>query len=86
MILVMVVVLHSPDGSEISINPALVTTMREAPPGAKNKNFTEQARCMLNTSDGKFVTVVETCATIRELFGEIRNGVPLPRPRPSDLQ
>lgn len=59
--------LHDPEGADVVINPALITTLR-APRGAENKSFTPKARCMINTSDGKFVTVVETCATVRKLM------------------
>ncbi|MCP3475098.1 hypothetical protein NLM33_32770 [Bradyrhizobium sp. CCGUVB1N3] len=63
------VVLHTVDGREIIVNPAQITTMREAHDADDpNRAFTEQVRCMINTADGKFVTVVEECEAIREML------------------
>jgi hypothetical protein len=65
------VLLHGPKAHEIYINPDSVTTMRSAP-GAHNEHFTDEARCMLNTSDGKFISVVETCEVVRGLFQQLK--------------
>jgi len=63
------VVLHTVDGREITVNPAQITTMREAHDASDpNRAFTKQVRCMINTADGKFVTVVEECEAIREML------------------
>jgi hypothetical protein len=61
------VLLHSPTGSAIYVNPDTVTTMR-SPPAEKNKHFTDEAKCLLNTSDGKFISVIESCDEVRESF------------------
>jgi hypothetical protein len=66
------VLLHGPQQHEIYINPDSVTTMRGAP-GAHNQHFTDEVRCLLNTSDGKFISVVETCDTVRQLFNQQRH-------------
>jgi uncharacterized protein YlzI (FlbEa/FlbD family) len=61
------IVLHTIDGREIAINPALVTSMQEARPNnADDKAFVGGLRCMVNLTDGKFVTVVETCEAVRQ--------------------
>lgn len=62
------VALHGPNGHEILINPDAVTSMHSAIPGQKNRQFTDEVRCMINTSDGKFLSVVETCERVRELL------------------
>lgn len=62
------VLLHGPQKHDLYVNPSAVTTMRAAVPGEKNKHITDAAECVLNTSDGKFISVVETCETVRELF------------------
>lgn len=62
------VLLHGPDGHEILINPALVTSMHASRDGDKNEHVSEAVRCLINTADGKFASVVETCETVRELF------------------
>jgi hypothetical protein len=63
------VVLHSPTGGEIIVNPAAVTSMRG---GEKSGHFAAGLHCLINTSDGKFVTVVETCETVRGLFDQAK--------------
>jgi hypothetical protein len=69
--LVVLIVLHTLDGREIDINPALVTHMREArEDDAEGKAFTNGVRCMINLADGKFVSVVEECPTVRRLIEE----------------
>jgi hypothetical protein len=65
---VVFVLLHGPGGTTIEINPDQVTSLRNAPP-QKRGSFTEQANCLINLTDGKFVTVTEDCATVRKLFG-----------------
>jgi hypothetical protein len=69
IIMLTLVLLHSPTGGAIYINPDSVTTMR-SPPAENNKHFTDEAKCMLNTSDGKFISVTETCDQVRALFRE----------------
>lgn len=65
------VLLHGPEDHDILVNPDMVTTMRAAS-GEDNRYLTKEARCMINTSDGKYVSVVETCEEVRELFKEAR--------------
>jgi len=68
-VLFRLVVLHA-RGGEIHVNPNEVTHMRAHPPGEEHRAFTEDVECMINLSDGKFVTVIETCETVRKLFEE----------------
>lgn len=65
---VVLVTLHGVNGHEIFVNPREVTSMHAAIPGKPNKTFTEGVRCMISTTDGKFVTVIETCEAVRQLF------------------
>ena len=62
------VLLHSPNGHGILINPAAVTSMQSAVHGKANAHIHEGVRCLINTSDGKFVSVIETCDQVRGLF------------------
>jgi hypothetical protein len=62
------VLLHGPAGHQIYVNPESVTTMSAAPLGSKNKHVVDNAKCLLNTADGKFISVVETCDEVRALF------------------
>jgi hypothetical protein len=68
VILLGLVLLHGPEGHDAYVNPETVTTMRAATPGKKNQYLTDQAKCLLNTTDGKFISVVETCEEVRALF------------------
>jgi hypothetical protein len=42
--------------------------MRAALPDSQNKYLTGEAHCMISTSDGKFVSVVESCEQVRKLI------------------
>ena len=66
------VLLHGPGGGIIHINPEAVTSLRAAPPDETDKHFTDEARCMINLSDGKFVSVIETCEAVRSLIKEAK--------------
>jgi hypothetical protein len=67
-VVAVLVLLHGPDGHGIMINPDNVASMHAAIPGEKNKNISEKVNCFINTADGKFVSVVETCEQVHELF------------------
>ena len=51
------------DGSEVYVNPVQIVTIRT--PQA-NGQMAANVHCIVNFTDGKFVTVVETCDAIRE--------------------
>jgi threonine dehydratase len=65
---VALIVLHSPDGHVVLVNPDGVTSMHSAIAGQKNQNISDKVRCLVNTTDGKFVSVIETCDAVRELI------------------
>jgi hypothetical protein len=64
--MLVMIILHSASGVEIDVNIATITNMRSPEPG--NKNFTPDVRCLINMSDGKFVTVRETCEEVRRVM------------------
>ena len=65
-VLFSIIVLHGPDGREIDVNPAEITSLREArADDDDDRSFTKGVRCMINLTDGKFVTVAETCEQTR---------------------
>jgi uncharacterized protein YlzI (FlbEa/FlbD family) len=73
VLLATLIVLHTLDGREIDINPKQITSMREAREDDEGgKAFTPGVRCMVNTTDGKFVTVTETCEEVRRKLEEHR--------------
>jgi len=55
--------LHGPGGQLIGINPEEVTSVRE--PMAKD-HFARGVRCLVYLSNGNFITVTETCITVRK--------------------
>jgi hypothetical protein len=69
-VLVSILLLHGPTGREIRLNTSMVTSLH-APQGP-NKSLSEEVRCLINTADGKFISVVESCADIARLIEEPR--------------
>jgi hypothetical protein len=65
-ILVMVI-LHSGAGTPVEVNPLTITNLRNPEP-SNTKLFTPNVRCQINMTDGKYVTVKETCAEVRKLM------------------
>jgi hypothetical protein len=46
-----------------------MTSLREARKQHEhNKLFTAEAKCMIGLTDGKFVTVVESCRVVRDMI------------------
>lgn len=68
VVLEFLVMLHGPGDREILVNPATVTSMHAAITGRPNEQLSQQVRCLINTSDGKFISVIETCDQVRNLF------------------
>jgi hypothetical protein len=66
-----IIVLHSVEGHEIDINPAEITSMRASK--GEGEFFTPGVYCMVSLSDGKFVTVSETCEQVRDLIKREEN-------------
>jgi hypothetical protein len=57
--------LHGPDGQRAFLNPRAISSLRE-PVGTDLKHFTGSVRCVVVTTNGKFIAVVETCTDIAE--------------------
>lgn len=60
--------LHGPSGREVRINPRNITSLHSPVPGQRNKVLTEGVGCLINTSDSKFVSVVETCEAVSRMI------------------
>jgi len=70
---VVLIVLHSVDGFEIIVNPEHIAILRptsEAAKGTPNQLLTKGVTCVVGLSDGKFISVTETCATIRDAIDQ----------------
>ena len=64
-------VLHRIDGGEVVVAPSHITSMHEKPPGgARDKLITGDAHCIVWLSDGKLLSVLESCATVKQLIDE----------------
>ena len=60
------IVLHSAAGVAIDVNTDLITHLRNPEPS--NPAFTPNVKCQVNMTDGKFVTVVESCREVRSIM------------------
>jgi hypothetical protein len=62
------IMLHTIDGLEVSINPAQVTSLHAKRTDRPNNLLTDRAVCVVGLTDGKFVTVIEDCASVRAMI------------------
>ena len=69
-IAVKLILLHSVEGHEIAISPDQVTSLRAAIPHRPNQLITEDVACLISLTDGKFVSVTESCDKVRALLEE----------------
>lgn len=68
--LVALILLHNPNGTSVEINVEQITSMRGRHEVGE-VHFTEKAKCLINLTDGKYITVIETCDEVRrKLKGE----------------
>jgi hypothetical protein len=59
--------LHTLDGGAVQVNPIMVVSLRK-PQGKDKQVMHQDVQCIVNFVDGKFITVVETCATVRKML------------------
>jgi uncharacterized protein YrrD len=62
------VIFHGPDNQLIEVNPDEVVSIRE--PRDVEQHFHAKVNCLIFTSDGKFLGVVEDCHTVHSLLSE----------------
>jgi hypothetical protein len=62
LLAVALIVLTGPGGQVIDVNPAEIVSIREP---REESHFGKDVHCLINTVDGKFITVVETCDIVR---------------------
>jgi hypothetical protein len=60
--------LHLPGGREVTIAVSEIVSMRDGE--HKGEYVTPEVGCMINTEDGKFISVTESCQTVRDLIKE----------------
>src|SRR5215203_4747883 len=68
-LVIALLLLHGPNGREIRVNSRSVTTLHASVPGQPNKVIAAGVGCLIYTSDGKFVSVVETCEAVSRMIG-----------------
>jgi hypothetical protein len=68
------IVLHTIDGQEVTINPAQVTSLHhtnEAATGNPNTVMATGLRCVIGLSNGKMISVIENCTDVRAMIEKI---------------
>lgn len=71
VVAVTIIILHSLTGAEISVNPEAIVSMRDGQ--HTGQHVAKEVECVITTADGKFISVLETCAEVRALI-EHRGG------------
>jgi hypothetical protein len=66
--LVVLVLLHTPDGADVVVSANEVVSMRGPRAEDPGKHFTPGVHCLINTTDGKYVAVKETCVEVMRIF------------------
>ena len=68
---VQMVTVHMLDGREVAINPKEITRMQTGrPDDDPARQFPAGINCVIWFTDGKYLSISETCAAVRELMGK----------------
>lgn len=62
----LLIVLHGPDGREIDVSVDEITSLQCRLPNAKNQLMSDGVNAIINTTDGKYLAVRETCQEIKD--------------------
>jgi len=62
------IVLKTPDGRTVHVNPKQVVSTSQS----TGKLLSENVRCVIYTTDGRFISVVETCEDIKARLEELK--------------
>jgi hypothetical protein len=65
--IIRLVVVHTPDGQAVQLNPQAVIQLRV--PQKVEGHFPPGVKCIVNTFDGKITSTVEDCQTIARELG-----------------
>ena len=68
------IVVHALSGDEVDVNPAEITNIREAKGPADKDMVSKNVKCVISMSDGKFISVLETCDKVKQMLRELENG------------
>lgn len=69
LVTVVLVSLTAPDGTTITLNPHEIVVMRGQ---GKSRLLTAGAQCVIGTTDGKFITVMQTCDAVKQAIEDAR--------------
>lgn len=69
-IAVVILILHTPGGHEVGISAEKIVSMRDGE--GRGEYVTKKVGCVINTNDGKFIGVIESCAEVRRMIEERR--------------
>lgn len=69
---IVLVLLHGAGGHEVLVNPQQVTSLHASIPHKPSEYFTDGVRCMIRLTDGKFVTVIESCEAVKHQLEEAK--------------
>jgi len=64
LVVAILLYLHGLDGRVIIVNPDQITSMYTKK--GQNKLVTDNAECVINLTDGKFVAVAEACEEVNK--------------------
>ena len=67
---IQLVLVHSPNGDVIEINPDQIVSLRAAAPGKleEDRLYHKSVKCLIITADGKSIPAIEDCNTIKVLI------------------
>lgn len=70
-VVLQLVVFHTLDGRNMHVNPATIVMVGEArDANDPHKKVTGEVRCVIYLLDGRVLTVVEDCASVRQRLEE----------------
>ena len=70
---VIAVLVHDPAGNDVWIASHEIVSLRDV---QGSEHLAEGSKCLINTLDGKYLTVVEDCRAILREIGDATKGQP----------
>ena len=61
------ITVHQIDGRAVDINPGQIVSLAHPRPDG-NRQFADQVKCLISFTDGKFLSVKETCDEVSKLI------------------
>ena len=64
--------IHGPDGQVAYVNTHEISSLRAPTHRDLADHFTKGARCIVVTTNGKFIAATETCETVKEMIDKVK--------------